>query len=266
MQPPPRRDYGIPDDCGVVVSQRYMMWRFPPPPEVPASRREHRPTGSKMARREADPLTPASKDEKHQDQNCIPTLDPPQCFKCSECRWPVHRNRKGNFMCSDCAAPINGRPICIWCDKLTWDGMCTGKGMCSQGRFFICRECYIAHAEAPGPSPDEWSAWFREREAKFPLAFADGGPTASSGRGSGPSPQDAGQPVHMSCFEEHDSPEELPVHPPECTTCKQFVWPAMKSKSGKWHCGFCKPPPKGRPECSKCNILDWDGLSPRGTG
>ena len=28
LQPPPRRDYGIPDDCGVVQSERYMMWRL----------------------------------------------------------------------------------------------------------------------------------------------------------------------------------------------------------------------------------------------
>lgn len=176
-------------------------------------------------------------------------------------------------MCNVCSVPPQGRPICTWCGKLTWDGLCRGKALCRKGQFFICRECYIENAAAQVPSPEQWTAWFREREAKFPAAFKNGGPQAPSGDDSGnaassaaaagSSQQKAGT-VKMSCFEAEDDPEHLLVSPPECKSCNRRVWPAMKAKSGKWHCGFCIPPPNCRPECGKCQMLGWDGLSPRG--
>ena len=140
--------------------------------------------------------------------------------------------------------------------------------------FFICRECWITHAQPPGATPEQWSEWFQLREDTFPEAFEDGGPAAPSGGdsaevGASSSAAAAGSAGNesnsgMTSFAWDDDPSVVSPHPPKCTSCSQQIWPAMKAKSGKWHCGFCRPPPDGRPACSKCGDLSWDGLSPRG--
>lgn len=49
------------------------------------------------------------------------------------------------------------------------------------------------------------------------------------------------------------------AQPPQCVSCKLWLWPAWQSKKGKWHCRNCRRPGGGRPRCHKCGDLTWDG-------
>ena len=281
VHPTPRRDFALPRDRPIYPGESLMVWVHPEPPEPPpkplpsAAAAKPRPTKLRSAAdcSKSDPPLASEDDEPHDVSSHggpPPCVDPPQCASCFGRSWPVHRNRKGLINCSECSVPIGGRPVCIWCKELTWDGMHTGIGLCKRGKFFICRRCYIKEAQPPH-TPEEWSAWFQEREDRYPSVF---GPRAQQPREPPPDADssvkhkdkgiDKGRDHRMSSFEAEDDPQSLGVHPPKCTSCSRYVWPAMKAKSGKWHCGFCKPPPDGRPKCSKCGVLDWDGLSPRG--
>ena len=306
----PRRNYKLGEEYKLQPGHHLLVWMFPPIPERPPPPGGHRPFGAAAAASsEMSPplLAPAARDSvpiyskaapeappnhllsrgsgdegvprevedpRLKGLDDLPSIEAPQCQQCFGHIWPVHRNKKGNYNCSNCSVPKTGRPICIWCDKSTWDGMSTGATMCSKGKFFICRECWITHAQPPGATPEQWSEWFKLREAKFPEAFKDGGPAAPSGGdsaevGASSSAAAAGSAgsdndVKMTSFAWGDDPTAVSPRPPKCTSCSQQIWPAMKAKSGKWHCGFCRPPPDGRPACSKCGDLSWDGLSPRG--
>jgi len=51
------------------------------------------------------------------------------------------------------------------------------------------------------------------------------------------------------------------IDPPMCTSCEKCQWPAIKSRKGKWHCGFCLRPQGGQPRCHACSALTWDGMN-----
>ena len=165
--------------------QRYLLWKFPKPPSPPPAPSMSRPKKVARTTTGADSSTPAPlaarpdstehadapPPEDHSKSSGLPGLAPPVCNNCGDRRWPVHRNKKGNFNCKSCSAPKGGTPVCIRCEKESWDGMCAGARLCKAGRHFICRQCWIDNPNY-GPSSHEWAAWFQAREDKCPDAFS----------------------------------------------------------------------------------------------
>ena len=73
-----------------------------------------------------------------------------------------------------------------------------------------------------------------------------------------PSPEPVGpRPKKRKAFEDFDVTN---VNPPPRSSCEERAWPAMKSRSGSWHCMGCKTPPQGAPTCAFCAAKSWSGM------
>jgi len=76
----------------------------------------------------------------------------------------------GKWHCAQCRQGL-GMPSCAFCQKVTWNGIYRGKTLCSRGKGFICKACWLANSEAH--EMPQRAAWFERREKAFPGAFPD---------------------------------------------------------------------------------------------
>ena len=94
----------------------------------------------------------------------------PICTSCKERSWPASMSRKETWHCGFCKPPPFGRPRCLSCGTVSWDGWNAPR---IAGRGWWCFQCWCDY---PEHGSEAWMAWFQHRRERFPDAFQDGGP------------------------------------------------------------------------------------------